>query len=682
MHLYEPLGGDSTTHNNLKTTVPSPSDADDQVVLRPKAAPSKPPRTYASLDLDTASRIEQEIDVQKSQRHTIQEKSQFSPDAKHIQDDQYDEHRVLTKSKKKSKKSSKKKAESPVYATVEKKSKSKKKLSKSQSETAEESIYEELDDVKNEVKDLVESIGEPVIMLRPLSIIGTPEASEESVKEIDVLKPEPKKDEFMDTSDKKNPLEIEDVNVLENPLDTGKEIPADESEVTEKVKKKKSKKKTKSEPEDSGTKTKKKRKKTKDVKQIGNVNEPDVTGLKTEDIPDPELKANENKPELLDSSVTAEKPISQLSDLKDEQTKVEDPDKKTLEVKSEIPQPIPRSSIAKETEIVQENPKVDDPDQLKRPPKLSVENILMEQKEAKQQKPTKPQPEQTQILEPKQEFKGNSEETKLQNQPKIELESLPKVKLNKELKGRSAETSRNPLARKPITKIDPTSLIKSADDLPNFRMAPVSTAKVPGIQKPEQNSSNNFSHQNSKIEDDEDIKIDLRLFAKPSKPQKPKIPQGLTKDEERILEQAEKNKLENEQRLKEAEQEKSQKLNELRIQRKSEENARLAKTRELKIEKDLKAKAQKLTENAPPKTTEDLRAQLKQMTAKSILNRKVVDDLVIEEDDDLLPIKRKNKTSTSSLSSDTSTSSSNDQGLVKAAAESLLPNKGMLYCMY
>ena len=62
MHLYEPLGGDSTTHNNLKTTVPSPSDADDQVVLRPKAAPSKPPRTYASLDLDTASRIEQEID--------------------------------------------------------------------------------------------------------------------------------------------------------------------------------------------------------------------------------------------------------------------------------------------------------------------------------------------------------------------------------------------------------------------------------------------------------------------------------------------------------------------------------------------------------------------------------------------------------------------------------------------
>mgnify|MGYP006903837427 CR=1 FL=1 len=677
MHLYEPLGGDSTTHNNLKTTVPSPSDADDQVVLRPKAAPSKPPRTYASLDLDTASRIEQEIDVQKSQRHTIQEKSQFSPDDKHIQDDQYDEHRVLIKSKKKSKKSSKKKAESPVYATVEKKSKSKKKLSKSQSETAEESIYEELDDVKNEVKDLVESIGEPVIMLRPLSIIGTPEASEESVKEIDVLKPEPKKDEFMDTSDKKNPLEIEDVNVLENPLDTGKEIPADESEVTEKVKKKKSKKKTKSEPENSGTKTKKKRKKTKDVKQISNVNELDVTGLKTEDIPDPELKANENKPELLDSSVAAEKPIPKMSDVTVEQTKVEDPDEKSVEVKSEIPQPIPRSSVAKETEIVQENPNVDDPDQLKKPQKLSVENILMEQKE-----PEQPQTEQTQILEPKQEFKGNSEETKLQNQPKIELESLPKVKLNKELKGRSAETSRNPLARKPITKIDPTSLIKSADDLPNFRMAPVSTAKVPGIQKPEQNSSNNFSHQNSKIEDDEDIKIDLRLFANPSKPQKPKIPQGLTKDEERILEQAEKTKLENEQKLKEAEQVKSQKLNELRIQRKSEENARLAKTRELKIEKDLKAKAQKLTENAPPKTTEDLRAQLKQMTANSILNRKVVDDLVIEEDDDLLPIKRKNKTSTSSLSSDTSTSSSNDQGLVKAAAESLLPNKGMLYCMY
>ena len=248
MHLYEPLGGDSTTHNNLKTSVPSsPSDADDQVVLRPKAAPSKPPRTYASLDLDTASRIEQEIDVQKSQRHTIQEKSQFSPDAKHIQDDQYDEHRVLTKSKKKSKKSSKKKAESPVYATVEKKSKSKKKLSKSQSETAEESIYEELDDVKNEVKDLVES--KPVIMLRPLSIIGTPEILEESVKEIDVLKPEPKTDEFMDldTSDKKNHIQIEEVNMLEKPVETEKKVLEDEIEVTERVKKKKSKKKTKGE---------------------------------------------------------------------------------------------------------------------------------------------------------------------------------------------------------------------------------------------------------------------------------------------------------------------------------------------------------------------------------------------------------------------------------------------------
>ena len=180
MHLYEPLGGDSTTHNNLKTVPSVPSDADDQVVLRPKAAPSKPPRTYASLDLDTASRIEQEIDVQKSQRHTIQEESQFSPDAKHIQDDQYDEHRVL-KSKKKSKKS-KKKAESPVYATVEKKSKKNKDFNRSQSETAEESIYEELDDVKNEVKDLVES--KPVIMLRPLSIIGTPELLEESVKRL------------------------------------------------------------------------------------------------------------------------------------------------------------------------------------------------------------------------------------------------------------------------------------------------------------------------------------------------------------------------------------------------------------------------------------------------------------------------------------------------------------------
>ena len=60
MHLFNETLGDS------RTLIPETNDA-DLVQLRPKA-PSKPPRTFASLDLATASRIEQEIDVQKSER--------------------------------------------------------------------------------------------------------------------------------------------------------------------------------------------------------------------------------------------------------------------------------------------------------------------------------------------------------------------------------------------------------------------------------------------------------------------------------------------------------------------------------------------------------------------------------------------------------------------------------------
>merc|ERR1711862_200673 len=109
-----------------------------------------------------------------------------------------------------------------------------------------------------------------------------------------------------------------------------------------------------------GTKTKKKRKKTKDVQQIEKMNELEVTGPKIEDIPDPEPKAKDIKSELLDSSVTEENVIPQFSDLTNEQTKLEDPDEKTLEVNPEeltqpiAPEPIPRSSVAKEADIVQE----------------------------------------------------------------------------------------------------------------------------------------------------------------------------------------------------------------------------------------------------------------------------------------------------------------------------------------
>ena len=556
-------------------------------------------------------------------------------------------------------------------------------MKRSQSETAEESIYEELDEVKNEVKDLENNV---IPLWRPLSIIGSPEPIEDSV-----LKSEPKKDEFSDENPKVEELKVIDqdtAQVLEQ-VDDNPEVPErvdENSEVIEKVKKKKSKKKNKSD-KDSESSEKKAKKKKKRAKNEA------VEDVK-ETNPDPELEV---KPE---SIVTEEN-----QDVKKviEEVKVKVPETPEVDVKTKIPEPSVTDSSTPEVEKSND----DSPEQVNQSktyiPKihsLSVEKILMDQKEPEIPKNSEPQ---TKLQEPNQEIKGKLEETEVQNVPmiepknlpkvepetsKVEPKILPKVNLTKEIKGRSAETSRNPLARKPITKIDPSSLIKSDDNLPNFRMAPVSTSKIPGIQKTDKNSNfsrenskienSNFSRENSNIQDDDDINIDLRLFAKPTKkPTKPKLPQGLTAEEERVLEQAEKTKLEHEQKLKEAELEKSQKLNEARIQRKIEENARLAKTRELKIEKDLKAKAQKLSAQAPPKTTEDLRAQLKQMTANSIINRKVVDDLVIEEDDDLLPVRRnKTSTSTSSLTSDTSSS---NEGLVKA--EPLLPNQGMLYCM-
>jgi hypothetical protein len=134
----------------------------------------------------------------------------------------------------------------------------------------------------------------------------------------------------------------------------------------------------------------------------------------------------------------------------------------------------------------------------------------------------------------------------------------------------------------------------------------------------------------------------------------------LTEEEEGILIQAEKDKADEAERVKQVELDKQEKQKQARLARKSEEEARLAKTKELKIEKNLKAKATTEALEAERPTTEDLRAQLKAMTKNSIVQTRVVDDLVIDEDDDLLPIRHR-KSSRLSISSSSSTLSQEDQ---------------------
>ena len=126
---------------------------------------------------------------------------------------------------------------------------------------------------------------------------------------------------------------------------------------------------------------------------------------------------------------------------------------------------------------------------------------------------------------------------------------------------------------------------------------------------------------------------------------------------------------------------------EARLQRRAEDQARLAKTRQLQIEKDLKAQAKKVSDNAPRPTTEDLRAQLKLMTNKSDFRQKRVDDLQIDDDDDLLPRSRNRNrksetgstTSSTSTSSTSSSSSSGSEAEIGLVTESAMINKGM--CM-
>ena len=189
----------------------------------------------------------------------------------------------------------------------------------------------------------------------------------------------------------------------------------------------------------------------------------------------------------------------------------------------------------------------------------------------------------------------------------------------------------------------------------------------------------NFEPEKNHQNDDENDDLDLTLFSKylPRRVTKKKIvperQKGLTPAEEEALNEAQKAKEAEKLHAQKLEEQKLLEIKNARIQRKAEEEARLAKTRQLQIEKDLKAQAKKVAENTPRPTTEDLRAQLKMMTKSSDFAQKRVDDLEIDEDDDLLP-RTRNRTSTSSDS--TSEDSEAEIGLV---TESTKINKGM--CM-
>ena len=155
--LGEPVDLDLNSADGKTGTI---DEKETTVQLRPKA-PSKPPRTFVSTDLDNPNyRIDrsQEVDVSEGQGFEAgaAQKSELSSDAINLQDNGNDE-RVLVnprtvelplavKSKpKKTKKSKKsksktKQAEEHVYAVFDKKSKKQRKSSTANDEILKENI--------------------------------------------------------------------------------------------------------------------------------------------------------------------------------------------------------------------------------------------------------------------------------------------------------------------------------------------------------------------------------------------------------------------------------------------------------------------------------------------------------------------------------------------------------------
>ncbi len=256
---------------------------------------------------------------------------------------------------------------------------------------------------------------------------------------------------------------------------------------------------------------------------------------------------------------------------------------------------------------------------------------------------------------------------------------------------------------------------KSQDDnIPVFRMAPASTANVPGTggsgSKPKLTKGTPVDHEEALNQNDdnkdEDLLENLEIFSpdyvepikvKPKLHPKPKPnpvkksspdPGKLTKEEEEVLEKAAREKAEQEREAEQDRLEKQRKISARRAMMKEveeKERLRLARTRELKVEKDLKAKAMKI-EATEAKTEQELRNQLKLVTADSQNNpesqfkKRVMDDLVIDEDDDLLPIRR-NRGSRSRSPSPSASSSSRSRSPSPKAESGLVAAKlkGMLH---
>ena len=219
----------------------------DQDLLRPKAPPNKPPRTFSStLDSRPSSfdfaGSEQKIDVQESQ--TDVKKSELSPDANHIKDSDIlglDSERVLNQTDVEPVKPNDKpvKPEEVVYAVIDKSDKKKKKTKPVILDQVpnNEPIYEDILEVKS-----------------PISIIGTPvglkpddkpgfdfkvEQNEPIEAEV-IVKKKKKKSKSKTREIEENSHKKKISNASSNQIETNEDT-IDENVVKEKRKKKKKK---------------------------------------------------------------------------------------------------------------------------------------------------------------------------------------------------------------------------------------------------------------------------------------------------------------------------------------------------------------------------------------------------------------------------------------------------------
>lgn len=246
------------------------------------------------------------------------------------------------------------------------------------------------------------------------------------------------------------------------------------------------------------------------------------------------------------------------------------------------------------------------------------------------------------------------------------------------------------LGARPKEKSEPPPVMKQdsktdLDNLPNFKFAPAAQVNVhgPGSQKDRPNKAQVIpvDEEGSKVDDDL-LDGDVTLFSmqqpifrpKP-KPKAKKVDKvnpaaikGLTPEEEIKLEEAK--KAEEAKKIQEEQErvEKAKKLAEERESKRTELQKKMEKSRQLQIERDMRAHA-KQDQSIETYKTEDLRHQLTSQIydvdeplGEPQYKRKVAPNTVtleIDEDDDLLPIRRNRSGSTTS----TSTSSTDAEGV-------------------